>query len=574
MDAEQLLEHFDRVAEAPGSIAALRRFILDLAVRGKLVDQDPNDEPASELLKQIQIEKEELMKNGKIKKQKPFPLVTLEEQLFSTPSGWSWVQLADISQKIHYGFGASSNPTIEKVRLLRITDIQNNVVNWDSVPGCEITDDQVEQFRLENGDMLIARTGGTVGKSFLVDQIPVTAVFASYLIRIQGFSFIYKRYLKLFIESSVYWKQLEDGTRGTGQPNVNAQTLGQIILVLPPLSEQHRIVAKVDELMDLCDRLEAAQKNRENLRDRLVAASLHQLNQAADSNEEFFDRARFYFDNLAKLSVRSKHIKQLRQTIASLAICGKLVPQDPTDESAKDLFKYLQSGDKKYEINDKSIKQEEQSLEESNSLFEIPNNWIWLSLQQLFDVSGGIQKTPARTPGGNAFPYLGVGNVHRGYLDLEVVKQFELKDGELNRRRLEYGDILVIEGNGSLTEIGRCAIWRGEIENCVHQNHVIRCRPIDSKLSPFALLFLNSPAGATIMQQLAITSSGLYSLSVGKIRKIIIPLPPLLEQYRIVAKVDELMALCDQLESQITNTLINNDLLLESLLNQALDNYL
>jgi type I restriction enzyme, S subunit len=301
-----------------------------------------------------------------------------------------------------------------------------------------------------------------------------------------------------------------------------------------------------------------------------VAASLHQLNQAADSNEEFFDRARFYFDNLAKLSVRSEHIKQLRQTIISLAICGKLVPQDPTDESAKDLFKYLQSGDKKYEINDKSIKQGEQGLEEINSLFEIPNNWIWLSLQQLFDVSGGIQKTPARTPGENAFPYLGVGNVHRGYLDLEVVKQFELKDGELNRRRLEYGDILVIEGNGSFTEIGRCAIWRGEIENCVHQNHVIRCRPIDSKLSPFALLFLNSPAGATIMQQLAITSSGLYSLSVGKIRKIIIPLPPLLEQYRIVAKVDELMALCDRLESQLNTTQTNSQKLLESLLNEAL----
>lgn len=113
------------------------------------------------------------------------------------------------------------------------------------------------------------------------------------------------------------------------------------------------------------------------------------------------------------------------------------------------------------------------------------------------------------------------------------------------------GDLLIIEGNGSFNEIGRCAQWNGEIPNCVHQNHVIRCRPIDASIAPFVLLFLNSPTGIQIMQRLAITSSGLYSLSVGKIRRIGFPLPPIPEQRRIVAKVEQLMALVDQLEKQL-----------------------
>jgi type I restriction enzyme S subunit len=146
-----------------------------------------------------------------------------------------------------------------------------------------------------------------------------------------------------------------------------------------------------------------------------------------------------------------------------------------------------------------------------------------------------------------------------------------LEDGELERRRLEPSDLLIIEGNGSINEIGRCAIWHGEIADCVHQNHVIRCRPKDLKIAPFTLLFLNSPLGVEIMQRLAITSSGLFSLSVGKIREIDIPLPPLPEQLRIVAKVDELMALCDQLEASLTTAQTEASRLLESVLHNALN---
>ncbi|HKZ00632.1 MAG TPA: restriction endonuclease subunit S, partial [Pyrinomonadaceae bacterium] len=254
----------------------LRQTILNLAVRGKLVPQDPKDEPASELLKRIQAEKARLVKEGEIRKQDTLPLVTEDDQPFFAPAGWLWERLANVSRKIHYGFTASANSSIKAVRLLRITDIQDNSVNWDSVPGCEIADELVDQFKLEAGDILIARTGGTIGKSFLVSQIPVTAVFASYLIRVQGSANLYDQYLKLFIESPVYWRQLEDGSRGAGQPNVNGQTLGRMIIPLPPVAEQHCIVAKVEKLLALCNRLEAQLTSTQTESRRLLEAVLEE----------------------------------------------------------------------------------------------------------------------------------------------------------------------------------------------------------------------------------------------------------------------------------------------------------
>ena len=138
---------------------------------------------------------------------------------------------------------------------------RNNGVDWNSVPGCDISSAEIEHYRLEKGDLLIARTGGTIGKTFLVDDVPVVAVFASYLIRVQIARKLHDRYIKLFLESTAYWDQLQMGSRGTGQPNVNGQALGNLRIAIPPLAEQHRIVAKVDELMALCDRLEARRRS-------------------------------------------------------------------------------------------------------------------------------------------------------------------------------------------------------------------------------------------------------------------------------------------------------------------------
>ena len=237
--------------------ADLRKSILTLAVQGKLVPQDPNDEPAASLISQIAEEKRRLVAARIIREKDEAAPIADDEPPFEVPFGWEWTRLSSITRRIHYGYTASAKSELKDVRLLRITDIQNNFVDWPSVPGCEIAKDEVAQYQLERSDILVARTGGTVGKTYLVQDVPVVAVFASYLIRIQGGSALFDRYLKLFLESPTYWVQLEEGARGAAQPNVNGQTLGRMVVSVPPLAEQRRIVAKVEQLMSLVDELEA-----------------------------------------------------------------------------------------------------------------------------------------------------------------------------------------------------------------------------------------------------------------------------------------------------------------------------
>jgi type I restriction enzyme S subunit len=255
----------------------LRKSILTLAVQGKLVPQEPEDEPAAVVLAKItNLKIDSLNKKARIR---PNTAVNLPDvQLpFTIPTGWEWTTLAFISRCIQYGYTASANENIRAVRLLRITDIQDNNVDWDSVPGCEILASEIPQYRLECGDILVARTGGTVGKTFLVRDVPVIAVFASYLIRIQVNPMICYRYLKVFLESPPYWAQLLDGARGAAQPNVNGQTLGRMVVSLPPLAEQHRIVAKVDQLMSLVDELERQQAASREKASNLLDAIVHEM---------------------------------------------------------------------------------------------------------------------------------------------------------------------------------------------------------------------------------------------------------------------------------------------------------
>ena len=263
-------------------IKAVRKTVLNLAVRGKLVEQDPADEPASELLKRIKLERASHPSNQKRRSTSSIAAAAIG---FEVPSCWTLTTLGEISLRLHYGYTASASKTDKNVRLLRITDIQNDRVEWNNVPGCEIDSKAFSKYELHSGDLLIARTGGTIGKTFLVSDVPVKSVFASYLIRVQPAHALYSPYIKLFCGSDIYWDQLSEGSRGGGQPNVNGKTLGKMNFPLPPLAEQRRIVAKVDELMALCDRLENALNNADETRARLLQALLHEaIEPAAASN--------------------------------------------------------------------------------------------------------------------------------------------------------------------------------------------------------------------------------------------------------------------------------------------------
>lgn len=226
----------------------LKSKVLDLAMRGKLVKQDPHDEPAGVLLEKIKAEKEQLVKEGKIKKSKPLPLITDDEKPFDIPDSWEWVRLGDLSFSIRYGFTASAENSGNS-KFLRITDIQDGKVNWKNVPYCTIPEDKINDLKVKNGDILVARTGGTVGKSFVVSNLTETTVFASYLIRIR--TIFVEQYISYVLDSSLYWNFIAKNKSGTGQPNVNAKKLSEIIIPLPPLEEQSRIAAKMAQLFIL-----------------------------------------------------------------------------------------------------------------------------------------------------------------------------------------------------------------------------------------------------------------------------------------------------------------------------------
>ena len=233
----------------------IRQSILQYAVQGKLVEQNPQDEPASELLKRIKAEKDQLIKDGKIKKEKPLPPITQDEIPYDLPQGWQWCYLNNITTQIHYGYTASAIQSGD-VKLVRITDIQDNQIKWDNVPYCDISEGNKNKYLLQNNDILIARTGGTIGKTYLVKNIMKQAVFASYLIRAIPSLHANSEYIKLFMDSPLYWEQLKNFSMGTGQPNVNGQSLNKLKIPLPPLAEQMRIVAKVEELLNLVNKLE------------------------------------------------------------------------------------------------------------------------------------------------------------------------------------------------------------------------------------------------------------------------------------------------------------------------------
>lgn len=258
MSAELLLREFERLADAPDLLAQLRRFVLDLAMRGRLVRQDPTEE--------VESETPPVNKIAEPAKTDPYAL----------PRGWTWSTLGRVSKRIHYGYTSSADQARLGVRLLRITDIQGNRVNWQSVPGCEISDADAAKYLLAKGDILIARTGGTMGKSFLISEDPIPAVFASYLIRVQPKDQSPGRYVKLFLDSPLYWGQLAAASRGTGQPNVNGKTLSSLQIPLAPRIERQRVVAKVDQLMELCDQLEIALASAQDGRACLLEALLHE----------------------------------------------------------------------------------------------------------------------------------------------------------------------------------------------------------------------------------------------------------------------------------------------------------
>ena len=251
----------------------LKAAILQEAISGRLVPQIASEGNARDLLEEIR--KEKLShgldfanaKSGKRKSKKETALagsnpcdITEDEIPFDIPENWCWCRWGDLSESIQYGYNAPAKKTA-RIKMVRISDIHENKVFWDSVPYCDISEDEIQTYILKKNDILFARTGGTVGKSFLVQDVPCEAIYAGYLIRTHYNSEkLVPQYLKFFMESNLYWEQLKEGTIATAQPNCNGKTLSKMLIPLPPLAEQKRIVAALEKFMPLFEQYEQKEK--------------------------------------------------------------------------------------------------------------------------------------------------------------------------------------------------------------------------------------------------------------------------------------------------------------------------
>ena len=438
MNPTQLLAHFDRISDAPDAIPRLRRFILNLAVRGKLIEQDPRDEPASELLKRIQAEKERLVKTGEIRKGNPFLRVEDDEAPFASPAGWEWVRIRQVTSD--RGQATPDND----FTYIDVTAINKEVGRVANAKVLSASDAPSRARKLvRTGDVLYSCVRPYLLNIAVIESDIVPSPIASTAFAVlNGFGLVLSKYLWIVLRSPFMAECVEGKMRGQAYPAINDSDFALLPLPLPPLAEQHRIVVKVDELMALCGRLEAAQVERESRRDRLLASSLNRLNNGADPIV-FRDHARFYFNHLPRLTTRHEHIKQLRQTILNLAVRGQLVSQDLNDEPAKLLLFHLTAIAKAYAMEQGIAPPNPNPIAEENIAFPAPPGWEWVRLSSLFKViTDGDHQPPPKSEDGVSF--LTIGNITTGRLDFSncrfVAKEY--LESLATYRKPVYGDIL------------------------------------------------------------------------------------------------------------------------------------
>ncbi len=501
-------------------VKKLRELILELAVRGKLVPQDESDEPASELLKRIAAEKAKLVAEGKIKKDKPLESITESEKLFVLPIGWEFVRLADII-KISSGDGLTSDQMDKSGKI--------PVYGGNGVTGYHSISNVIKRT------LVIGRVGYYCG------SIHITPESAW----VTDNAFITKFSQENISMSFLYWllriTNLKENESATAQPVISGRKVYPIVVGLPPFEEQHRIVAKVDELMALCDQLENQHNNAAEAHEKLVTHLLRTLTQSQNA-EDFNTHWQRISEHFDTLFTTEASIDALKQTLLQLAVMGKLVPQDPNDEPASELLKRIQAEKAKL-IAEGKIKKDKPLAEitEEEKPFDLPVGWEWVRLGEITNF-GTTEKLSFIS---DETWVLDLEDIEKDTSRLLNKHRFCDKRSLSDKNSFLEGDVLY----GKLRPYLNKVIVADESGVCTTEILPIRCYGSFSShyfkyalKSPHFINYVNARSYGMKMPRLG-TEDG---------RKANFPLPPLAEQHRIVAKVEELMVICDQLKARFT----------------------
>lgn len=511
-------------------VQKLRELILELAVRGKLVPQDANDEPASALLEKIAAEKARLFEEDKVKKQKSQPINKEIEILFPLPLNWNWINLGELVDVLD-----SQRKPITK------TDRKDGPYPYYGASGIV---DYVADFIFDEPLVLVGEDGAKWGRgdetAFSISGKTWVNNHA-HVLRAKEYA-VNQAYLVYYLTAS----DLSDYITGMTVPKLNQKRLISIPVSLPPLAEQHRIVKKVDELMALCDKLEQQQADAVHAHDTLVKVLLDTLTQS-DNADDFQHNWRRIAEHFDTLFTTESSIDQLKQTLLQLAVMGKLVPQDPNDEPANILLDKI-TEEKAGLLKDGKINKSKKlpAVSDEEQIFTLPNGWAWTRLESLFNV---IVDCPHSTP-----KFKDVGKL---CLDTN-----SFKDGKLIKHKLRYVSDETFDARNSRLvpehrdivfaregSVGESVVIPPDIDCCLGQR-VMLFRPSPTLNPNFLRLTLSSEIALKTLLSLH-KGIGAKHVNVGDMRNYVVACPPSEEQHRIIKKVDELMGLCDQLKERI-----------------------
>lgn len=489
--------------------ADLRKSILQAVVQGKLVPQNPHDEPAAKLLEQIRREKAQLVKEGKIKKEKPLLPINEEEIPFDLPDGWVWCRLQDIVvSDITYGIIKLGDEDNNGVKVLRCSDVKLGFIDTSGIRTVSVElSEEYSRTILQGGEVLV-NVRGTLGGVAIASEQYKGYNIAREVAMVRCSNQIVVQYILCVLMSPIFDTYLSENLRGIAYKGLNMNLLSMFVFPLPPLAEQHRIVEKVGELMMLCDKLESAEK---------------ELNKLEANFAEY-----------------------LTKSILQAAVQGKLVPQNIHDESTSELLKHIQQEKAKLIKTGKNKKGKSLSpITEEETPYDPPPGWTWCRLGEVCDIYTGnsinsSEKSKKYTELSSGRCYIGTKDVGFNH-NIDYENGIKIPDELESFREAPKGSVLLcIEGGSAGRKIGitNRAVCFGNKLCCL--------MPVCFE-NKYLYYYLQSPVLINFFRQ---GMTGIIGgVSVNSLAQLPIALPPLAEQQRIVAKVDELMALCDALKA-------------------------
>lgn len=562
---ELLEQHFDTAFAAPDGVPKLRELILKLAMQGRLVPQDPNGSPASELLKSIEAEKKQLVKQRMIKVPKPLPEITTVEELYSLPEGWQWVRLGVIGNifngnSINASEKESKYAGAKGLPYIATKDVGYGFAPLDYDNGIRIPSHE-EKFRIAHqGAVLICAEGGSAGKKCGLTDRDIcfgNKLFANELYGKIPPRFILYVYLSPDFRAS--FKAAMTGIIG----GVSIAKFCELLVPLPPLEEQHRIVAKIDELMTCCDELEKLHTAQNEKRVIAHASAIRQLLHVASADEHVSAKA-FLAEHFYELYAVKENVAELRQSILHLAIMGKLSERSKSASNVSDLLGRVKSEQVRLKIR----KLVTEKIVSSDLINVIPRDWALVPLDAILTFGPTNGYSPKAVDYETSVKSLTLSATTSGVFKGEHSKFIDEDISADSDLWLQDGDILVQRGN-TLEYVGVPAIYRGQRNAYIYPDLMMKLRvsaEVDCEYVYFAMSA--APSRNFLRERASGTSGTMPKINQKTLCSLPIPLPPIEEQRQIVKRVRILMQYCDQLEENIESANLTQSKLFDAIMAQ------